>query len=262
MSPAARLPLVAVTTCLDRGVRLRPGRDYVYVARAYGVALRQAGALPIFTGPDADPDELVERVDALVITGGDDLPRRMQPWSGAGATDQTAPQPPLSDFEVGARGRAEDLERIAFDRHLLAAFERAQKPVLGVCYGMQLMNVHFGGSLHLDLRQVTPRRDETGATEGDHIDHIDHGGGDEVTNHDVTMAGASALLSGLSPSLTVNSCHRQAVDELAPGFTVVAQSPDGVIEAFERAHLFGVQWHPETDRGSALVWRNFVRQCA
>ncbi len=76
-----RNPLVAITMCIDRGQRLRPGRDYLYVARAYAACVAQAGGVPLMVGPDAIVSDLCERVDGLVITGGDDLPSRLPPWS-------------------------------------------------------------------------------------------------------------------------------------------------------------------------------------
>src|SRR5690606_18540550 len=96
---------------------------------------------------------------------------------------------------------------------------------------MQLINLHFGGSLLMDVH---------------HHSQVDHGGGSNVTQHDVQLAQSSPLWSKRPSRLRVNSCHRQAIDLLAPGARATAHAPDGVIEALEFGHCFGVQWHPET----------------
>lgn len=239
MTTNGRNPLVAITMCIDRGQRLRPGRDYLYVARAYAACIAQAGGVPLMVGPDALVSDLCERVDGLVITGGDDLPSRLPPWDTGSHV--------VAPFEVAARGTAEDGERIAWDRAAIAAFEAAGKPVFGICYGMQLLNVHFGGSLLMDVRELGSA--------------MNHGGGAEVCHHEVGVDTSSLLLAGLPAALSVNSCHRQVVSEVASGFRVTARSNDGQVEAVERGILSGVQWHPEQDPSSRLIWRNWVSSC-
>lgn len=239
MTANGRNPLIAITMSIDRGQRLRPGRDYLYVARAYATCIAHAGGIPLMVGPDASVTDLCERVDGLVITGGDDLPTHLPPWQ-VGYSG-------VPHFEAGPRGTAEDAERIGWDRAAIAAFEAANKPVLGICYGMQLLNVHFGGSLLMDVREL--------------LSAMNHGGGSEVCFHEVSVDPSSPLLAGLPAALSVNSCHRQVLAELAPGFRVTARSNDGQVEAIERGTLSGVQWHPETDSSSRLIWSNWVSSC-
>lgn len=250
-------PLIAITVSLDRGERLRPGRDYLYVARAYAERVAEAGGVPVLVSPDAAAQDVAERCDGLVITGGEDLPERLTPFvpvdldtsrCGTGRREVTDL---AADFELGERGVAEDPERIAWDRSVLDAFDRAGKPVFGVCYGMQLINVHFGGSLYLDVSRA-PALSTT---------PVAHGGSGVVTTHALIAEAPSALWETEPLPRAVNSSHRQGVNEVAPGFVVTSRSLDGLVESIERGGLFGLQWHPETDLGSRAAWRAWVTLC-
>lgn len=222
------LPLVGISTCIDRGRLVRPGVDYFYVKRAYAERVNEAGAIPLLICADTPVKAVVGVCDAFVMTGGDDLPRSFRETS------------------VDDGANAEDAERIAWDRELLDEAFHRKKPLLGICYGMQLMNLHFGGSLY---EKVATERQNT----------LDHGSPGRTTQHALKLFKPSSLLNGLGPDLVVNSSHRQAVDQPAPGFRVTARASDGVVEAIERDRLWGVEWHPETDAQSSSVYSNFVQ---
>jgi putative glutamine amidotransferase len=210
---------------LDARGRWRAGRDYLYLDRAYARGIENAGGIPIHL-PLQDHSrarELVGRVDALLLPGGDDFaPERAYP-------DDVA-------FDLA------DEAQIAFDRALLAAALDAGMPVLGVCYGMQLLALEAGGALHHHVPQDVP-----GA--------LDHGGGASGTvAHAIELAADSRLGEWLGAStIEVNSRHHQAVAD-AGSLRVVARAPDGVVEAIESsrgAPRLGVQWHPEALAGPA-----------
>lgn len=251
-------PLIAITTSLDRGVRLHPGRDYLYVARAYSQRIAEAGGVPVLVSPDTCASAVAERCDGLVITGGEDLPERLPPYSpsrapatpSAPTTDWAADE--LTGFALGEGGVAEDAERVAWDRAALDAFDRASKCVLGVCYGMQLLNVHFGGSLYLHVASAP----ELAANP------VSHGGGGVVTRHALHAEAPSRLWPSAALPSHVNSSHRQGVRDVAPGFVVTSRSDDGLVESIEREHLFGLQWHPETDLDSRAAWTTWLRLCS
>lgn len=218
-------PRVGITVSLDPGVRIRAGVDYLYVNRSYARAVREAGGLPLLLGPEADPREAVGSCDGLVISGGGDLPATLD-----------GPEPPA----------AERPERVAWERRLLDAAHSNRRPLLGVCYGMQLVNLHAGGTLYPDLSAALP-----GA--------LDHGGGASWLEHPVETVADAPLHDVLGARVVVSSSHRQAVDRVAPGLRVAARAPDGVVEAVVGEGLLGVEWHPESDATGAALYAHFLR---
>ena len=139
-----------------------------------------------------------------------------------------------------------------------AAFEKARRegvPVLGICRGMQLVNVALGGTLHQDIPSERPS-DVVHEVPGQHPERRDH----KVEVKPGTRLSEIARTS----EMEVNSRHHQAVDRLAPGIAVSAVAPDGLIEAFESASpwLLAVQWHPENlvaDAASRRLVAEFAR---
>lgn len=171
---------------------------------------------------DVQLSHYAEWLDALVLMGGDDV------WPG------TYGETALDPRWEGDRIRDE------YDKGLIDAFVKAGKPVLGVCRGLQIINVAFGGTLYQDIATQRP-------------DAIEHRHGEKYDNnlHDVqfeTHSKLAQLLGGAS-SAKVNSIHHQGIKDLAPQFVIEAYCPhDRIPEAIRmqgEAYVAAIQWHPE-----------------
>jgi putative glutamine amidotransferase len=230
--------VIGITPSLDAGRQLRPGVDYVYLNRSYTRAVARAGAAPLVLSPDTPIELCLSQCDGIVLSGGGDLPESFAgPAFASGAWRDAVP------------GEAEELERIRWERALLQAFAERGKPVLGVCFGMQLMNLHFGGTLIGDLAK-------------DVVSRLDHGGGGRSATHELSVARGSPFFAGVPLPAQVNSSHRQGVGDVAPGFTASAWARDGLVEAIEQPGLIGVEWHPESDASGPSVYARFAALCS
>jgi putative glutamine amidotransferase len=195
----------------------------ILLPRRYADRVAQAGAIPVLLPPVPGIEEAMVRLDGLVLSGGGDIdPARY----GAERAPETAT----------IRG-----ERDAAELALLTKALSLALPVLGICRGMQLINVARGGSLHQHLPNVVG-----------HHEHLPVAG--SFGMHDVTVTAGTSLarIVGRSgqQSLAVPTHHHQAVDALGEGVSATAWAADGTVEAIEldpREHPFvvAVQWHPE-----------------
>lgn len=212
------------------------GKTLQYVEQSIAHWTMSTGALAVMVPSpdgltrvgDAGVADYAAWLDALVLEGGSDV------WPGSYGEEPRSP------------AWAGDRIRDAYEIALLRAFEAEGKPVLGVCRGLQLMNVAFGGTLWQDLPSERP-----GPVRHRDPERYDH------HLHDLAFEPGSALaalFAGVAAP-RVNSIHHQAVRRLASGFVVEAWSPlDGGIEAIRRpggSYMAAVQWHPEFHRAVA-----------
>ena len=196
-------------------------RDRAFVFTTYVEALRRAGAVPVLVPPQPEnAREIVEDLDGLLLAGGDDCDP---------AAYGEARHPSVVELM--------DPRRQANDLTLARAARERGIPTLGICLGVQVMNVAGGGTLIQDIASSID-------TEIDHAseptDRHRHEVFVEANTHLASIIGAGEL--------NVNSSHHQAIGRIAESLRVTAHAPDGVVEGLEDpAHPFyvGVQWHPE-----------------
>lgn len=161
------------------------------------------------------------------------------------------------DIYGGDRSLVEEFSR-EDDEKSLAILDYAiglEKPILGICRGMQLINIYYGGSLYDDLGMQFSK-------------NIVHRGSDKtLTYHEIDLSEDSILSNILrSDRIEVNSYHHEGIKDLAEGLSVSATSDDGLIEAIENPYypyMIGVQWHPElsyeNDKFSKKIFKDFVK---
>ena len=222
----------------DPNRQLFTGKTLQYVEQSIAHWVMSTGAMAVMipspTGAtqrgDVTLDHYAQWLDGLVLHGGADV----SPLSYGEA--------PLQDRWAGDKIRDE------YEIDLVAAFEGAGKPVFGVCRGLQLLNVAYGGTLYQDIATQLPHASQ-------HRDASVY----DLNFHAMEIREGTRLAQ-LYPQqrrCKVNSIHHQAIKDLAPGFTVEAVSAgDGIVEAIRRPdagkpYIAAVQWHPEFHRPGA-----------
>jgi putative glutamine amidotransferase len=236
-----RGPIVGICSALERAQWSVWDQDAVLLSLSYVDAVQRAGARVLILPPDAalvaDPAPVLELIDGLMLAGGADIDPASYEQPPHPLTTDTVPE--RDEFEIS-------LTRAAIERDL---------PVLGICRGMQLINVALGGTL---LQHIP-----------EHLGHEEHRrvlGSFDGSDHDVKLVNGSLAASAAGEvAHTTKSHHHQGVDRLGEGLIVSGHSVlDGLPEAIEldeRRFVLGVQWHPEADPASGVI-EAFVRACA
>ena len=211
-------PLIGITGRRRKGEMLRGSLkvmnhlpfDVYWVDYAQGVIA--AGGVPVFLPLSLDPADIIPRLDGLLMSGGADIdPQRY----GA------EPEPELQSIEPA---------RDEFELKILELVYECELPVAGICRGLQILNVHAGGSLYQDVPPHSVR-DKAPSTRV----------------HDIITEKGSILEKLYGEKLEVNSLHHQSIKTLGKHFSASATSNDGIVEGIEHSQLpiVAVQWHPE-----------------
>ncbi len=206
------------------GVRTWDGADRTGVNVAYVRALLAAGGVPLVLSPLVGASlagAALDGCDGLLLTGGEDIDPS---WYGAD------PSPLLSPPSQ---------ERDLFELALFAVARQRGLPILGICRGIQLINVALGGTLFQDLPSERPGR----------VDHSPSGSRNARSHRVRIEPGSRAARALDATTIMVNSLHHQAIKDLAPGLVATGWTDDGLIEAAENSTdgswILAVQWHPE-----------------
>ena len=236
-------PLIGITGRRFR-LSLIQGSDERYGDRCidtsmsdFATRIAEAGGLPVHLSYDTDPEAVCEWISGVVVAGGQD----MHPVCWGGDTAVVRDIDPRTDPMVHDRERDEyevAIIRAALDRGI---------PVLGVCRGLQVLNVALAGTLVPDLPSgtVSHLSAETAPTDGT-VDHL------------VSFEPRSIAADLFGGDVVTNSWHHQAVGRCGVGVVVTGRTADGVVEAIEvPGHpVLGVQWHPEWMKSTdpTLTW--------
>jgi putative glutamine amidotransferase len=218
-------------------------RQSYWMLPGYMLAIENASGVPLMLPLTTDPAairQLTQLLDGFLLSGGQDIDPKL-----------------YGEKPKQCCGRV-CLKRDAMETMLLESVLEANKPILGICRGIQMLNVFFGGTLYQDipsqLQTDNPVRHNLKPTE---------------PAHTVTIQPETPLFNLFQTAqITVNSFHHQGICRLASELNIAAKAPDGLIEAvYHPAKRFvtAVQWHPEcswqTDPNSQKIFSSFVKSC-
>ena len=207
------------------------------IEEVYSRAVSDNGGLPVLIPTVENQTDylksIVSRIDGLLIPGSRDMDPRHY---------KQEPHPKLNPMNE---------ERTAAEYVVLESALEKKLPILGICGGMQFINVFFGGSLYQDIKDLieNPLEHEKGAV------------------HPVEIKENTSLIEIVEEkNFTVNSYHHQAVKDIGNGLDVNAVSPDGIVEGLESEEhsLLAVQWHPELEDSetSKRIFKHFLHRCS
>jgi putative glutamine amidotransferase len=228
---AARRPVIGLTAYSETARMLVWDREFAMLHASYVAATQQAGGVAVLLPPQgAGADEVLDRVDGLVLVGGADVdPAR---YGETAAERTSAPRALRDEWEIA----------------LAEAALRRDVPLLGICRGLQIINVALGGSLHQHLPDV--------------IGHDGHQPAPGTFGAiEVATAPGTRTAALLGPVVRARCHHHQALARLAPGLTIAGRAADGTVEAVEVARssfAVAVQWHPEEDHEDARLFAALV----
>lgn len=237
-------PVIGITSDYNGGDRPEFGGKIptCFLRDRYVHAIESTGGIPIILPPLESPAlsarSILNRIDGLLLTGsGPDI------------------NPAIYGERQRFRFKTVDPKRFSLERELIRHALKKEMPILGICGGMQMLNVSAGGTLYQDIRKQMPKS----------LQH--QRGGKPAHLIEVKKGTLLSKIMRRNP-LQVNSAHHQGVKQVAPGYIINAEAPDGVIEGIEAVgypFVLGVQWHPEflnVEDQSTSLFKAFLKIAA
>lgn len=210
---------IAIIERLENYKEDEPFNKRYIIDESYKEIFDQLNALVIPVISENNLEEIADICDALILPG-----------SAVGVD-------PKYYNDVPFPGKKYKYDEYKLDKKIIDLFVKSNKPILGICGGLQTLNVYFGGELNQNI-----------------LNHKLKDG----SMHKIKISPNSFLSEVYNQEeIQVNSYHRQAIRKLAPNFDIIAVSEDGIIEAIEDRNIIGVQWHPEILRDMKF-FRKFV----
>ena len=232
-------PIIGLTSSYVKN----EAKDQIFLPHNYFEAIRHFGGIPLLIPVCTTEEEmeyLLSQCDGVLLTGGNDIDPTLYGETVLNDTVEIA------------------WERDRDETRLLKLATARNLPIFGICRGIQIMNVYFGGTLYQDI----PAQMETQVAH--RMEKPYH-----RTCHDCLVQSGTAMHELFGQDVVaVNSHHHQAIKDVAPGFEIMGRSEDGIVEAIadpNRNFCWGVQWHPERiwdiEPSSAKLFEAFIRAC-
>ncbi|MBN4062917.1 type 1 glutamine amidotransferase [Alkaliphilus sp. AH-315-G20] len=208
----------------EKRVRGVKGQDMIMSTHDYSTSVEKTGSIPVYIpviNSDSYIDQIANTMDGIIFAGGEDIAPSKYGQANRKNLSTIVPQ------------------RDTFEFSLISKFIEKKKPILGICRGMQVINTFFGGTLHQDIYNAK-------LTE---IEHVGIMAPQDSISHKVKLTRGSLTYKAFEKdTISVNSYHHQAIDEIGKDLVVTGHSEDNIIESIEHRKypfLVGVQWHPE-----------------
>lgn len=209
--------ILAIIERIENIKEEEPFNNRYYLTEHFKNIFDELGILLFPIVSEKNLEKVCEMCDGLIVTG------------------SCIDIPPYYYNEKSIQGKNYDIDEFKLDKNAIELFSNANKPILGICGGLQSINVFFGGTLNQKINN--------------------HDLKDKL--HRINIKENTFLKDTYNKNIEVNSFHKQSIKDIANGFNISAIAEDGTIEAIEKNNIIAVQWHPEQMK-DLLFFKNFI----